>query len=47
MGENFQAMQVLLIGLLRAQYEGVPEKMDAVRLHAEDLIRNIPASGFM
>ena len=44
MGENFQAMQVLLVGLLKAQYEGVPEKMDAVRLHAEDLIRNIPAS---
>lgn len=44
MGENFQIVQTVLIGLLRAQYDGLPAKLEVIREHANQLSRNMPAS---
>jgi len=42
MGENFQVVLTALVGLVTTHYEGLPERLDLIRQHAEDLKGSVP-----
>jgi len=42
MGDNFQIVQDILIGLLTAHYEKLPEKVNVIRDHAFELSKSVP-----
>ena len=42
MGDNFAGLQVILIALINANYEAVPEQADVIHGHATALTRDVP-----
>jgi cytochrome c556 len=42
MGDNFAGLQVILIALINAQYEAVPEQAELIHSHATALTRDVP-----
>jgi hypothetical protein len=44
MGDNFAGLQVILIGLIKADYSQLPTQLKVIEKHAEDLTHNVPAS---
>jgi cytochrome c556 len=44
MGENFAGLQNILVGLITAHYEAVPEQVAIIHQHATDLTQAVPDS---
>ena len=42
MGDNFAGLQVILIALINANYEAVPEQAEMIHSHATGLTRDVP-----
>jgi cytochrome c556 len=44
MGDNFAGLQVILVGLIKADYSQLPPQLKLIEKHAEDLTHNVPKS---
>jgi hypothetical protein len=42
MHENFRVVDAVLVGLVTAHYDGMPEKIELIRDHAQHLSQNVP-----